>query len=220
MSSVANGTVTMGVVAGMHANMPSFSHPCACHPYLSLSAHAVIDLCSCPPSLICALMYPCQSKSMCMLIVHVPAHLSTLGCTGWPSLAPPALIRTHCCFFVLISILLLDPVCLSTLGCAGWVGLHSCSLPLVCLCSSLFFCWSLFVPLGCTGQSSCISLLVHVFRCMLISICLLAPVCPCPFVSTQLCWFLLGCTCSCYLIALVWLSLMLIGVHLGLFVLV
>jgi hypothetical protein len=31
-------------------------HPCACHPYLSLSAHTVIRLCSCPLSLICALL--------------------------------------------------------------------------------------------------------------------------------------------------------------------
>ena len=106
-------------------------HLCACHPHLSLSAHTVIRLCSCPLSLICALMYPCQSKSVCMLIVHVPAHLSTLGCTGWPSLAPPALIHTHCCFFVLISILLLVPVCPTWLHWLVLMLITACSCPLL-----------------------------------------------------------------------------------------
>src|ERR1700732_4643685 len=83
---------------------------------------------------------------------------------------------------------------------------------------------------------------------MLVSVLLLVPVCPhsvalagphtyrCSFVpfaahsrlSLSVCWSPLvaarlcplGCAGSCYLVALVWLSLVLVGIHLGSFVLV
>ena len=75
------------------------------------------------------------------------------------------------------------------------------------LCWSPCFCWSLFVPahlslLGCTGWPSHSSLLVCTLRCLfvLISICLLVPICPCWFVPTQLYWLALVLITACLLI--------------------
>jgi hypothetical protein len=114
-------------------------------------------------------------------------------------------------------------------------GTHCCSsvpfptvvdpCPCIPFCARL--CWSPFVPtclspLGCTGWPSYLLLLVCALHRLfvLISIHLLVPGRPRPFVSTRLCWFPLSCACLRYLVALVWLSLVLVGVRLGLFVLV
>src|ERR1700685_2051366 len=51
VSSTADGTASMGVVAGMHVHAPLFPHAHA-HPS-SMPAHAVVHPCLCPPSLIC-----------------------------------------------------------------------------------------------------------------------------------------------------------------------
>ena len=157
-------------------------------------------------------VYPCS----------FPTCLFALGCAGWPLLAPicthqPSFILTTACsclspFFCWS---LFIPACLSAFSCASQVSPHSCLLLLIHACLHSFagphfplIC----PPLSCTGWPSCSLLLVcalcHSF--MLITLCFLVLVCPCPC--------LLGCACPYYLVVLVWLSLMLIGVCLGSFV--
>ena len=71
----------------------------------------------------------------------------------------------------------------------GLASIHVHCHSFVCAC----LCGPCLSPLGCTGWSSCLSPFVHVLHYILVSICLLASVCPCPFASTWLCWFLFGC---------------------------
>ena len=107
-------------------------------------------------------------------------------------------LRPHSHLSLLI---VLVPACLSLLGCVGWLT-GPCAhwllfvLTAACSCSSPFICWSLFVPaclslLSYTGQPLCSSLLIcaHHRSFMLVSVHLLAPICPCLFVSAWLCLF-------------------------------
>ena len=98
---------------------------------------------------------------------------------------------------------------------------HACFV-LLCLHALLFIhvgvvaSMHAHVLFACAHARSCSSMPVHtaVPLCsfVLVSIHLLVPICP---------WlFLLSCVCPHYLVVLVWLSLVLVGVHLGLFVLV
>ena len=61
-------------------------------PFLCLPPLFVFVCTHCHSSvLLPTIIDPCPYVPLSVKVcVHVPAHLSTLGCTGWPSLAPPA----------------------------------------------------------------------------------------------------------------------------------
>ena len=121
----------------------------------------------------------------------------------------PALVHTHRCLFILISVLLLVPICprsfIHTQLCwLAWPPFMLDPIPLlVPICPHSFICTRLcwlgqppFVvttthlcasPFFCPDSVALPGPCAHHHLFMLVSIRLLVPVCHCPFVSTWLC---------------------------------
>jgi len=144
-------------------------------------AHTHTVVCPCPPLFIHACTH-------CHLSAPLPAIIDQF--LAYPCSCSLALVHTHCCLFMLISVLLLVPVCPRSIALAGPCAYRCLIMPFAtCLCLSPFVCWSPFVPthlcpLGCAGSV----VLVPASLSPL-------PGCTC-LAFTCACWCLLGFICA------------------------